>query len=182
MRCCGRPRSTAGSNGWASGSSGDARVRSARAPSSTRRANRLSVRAVLARGAVHVLSRVLDSSMHGLEWSSGSSTRFYLQRLGSLVSIEQRRVGARDRDADPRGAPTVAPRKLGLYSGQCHDHQLRASRAPHAQFDFVAVDGTLRARCLRRVEEERLVFYRIALHGMIWYGNALYCMVWYVIA
>ncbi len=35
----------------------------------------------VARGAVHVLSRVLDSSMHGLEWSSGSSTRFYLQRL-----------------------------------------------------------------------------------------------------
>lgn len=48
------------------------------------------------RGAVFVLSRLLDLSTHGLEWSVGSSTRFYLSRLASLHSIEHDALWARN--------------------------------------------------------------------------------------
>jgi hypothetical protein len=46
------------------------------------------------RGVQHVLSRVLEPSMHALEWSTGSSSRYYLHWVGSLHSVEHEKVWA----------------------------------------------------------------------------------------
>ena len=48
------------------------------------------------RGIQFVLSRVLDERMHALEWSTGSSSMYYVMLVASLHSIEHDAVWARD--------------------------------------------------------------------------------------
>lgn len=42
----------------------------------------------IARGVVTILNQLFEPHHHGLEWSSGSSTLWALQRLASLISVE----------------------------------------------------------------------------------------------
>ena len=69
---------------WGGGEPMSGRARSAR------RASRGSI------AASNSCSRVLDERMHALEWSTGSSSMYYVMLVASLHSIEHCAVWARD--------------------------------------------------------------------------------------
>ena len=125
------------------------------------------------RGIMHVLSRQLEPTMDALEWSTGSSTRYYLLWVRSLHSIEhdvawaqqtEQRIRA-DLPADMttrwhldkvrNSTPYI------LKKGYDEPHSAFAAYVDahllHSSYDFVSVDGRARSACLRRVWHEQLV-------------------------
>ena len=125
------------------------------------------------RGIMHVLSRQLEPTMDALEWSTGSSTRYYLLWVRSLHSIEhdvawaqqtEQRIRA-DLPADMttrwhldkvrNSTPYILGRGLdepySAFAAYVDAHLL------HSSYDFVSVDGRARSACLRRVWHEQLV-------------------------
>lgn len=109
----------------------------------------------LNRGAVFLLSRLLSRRMHGLEWSMGSSTLYYLLWLGTLHSIEGRAAWAT--------AVTAAVHRRFPRAAWRGDHvnvsdaRYVAMPLERASFDFVSIDGDQRPACLSRVRTEGLV-------------------------
>ena len=141
------------------------------------------------RGIQFVLSRVLDERMHALEWSTGSSSMYYVMLVASLHSIEHDAVWARDvrQSVHARLPAGVASQweldtianstPYGKAAGQRPgtDETLDAFHAyvnvplRRAAFDFVSVDGRARSACLERVWREELV----ARGGLLLLDNSL---------
>ena len=119
------------------------------------------------RGAQFVLSRVLSGNMHGLEWSAGSSTRFYLLWLASLHSVEHdagwAAIVERQIRTELPHAATAAWRFDRVAANASFRGERKAFQAyvnvplQRAKYDFVSVDGRARGRCLDRVRVDRLV-------------------------
>eukprot|EP00550_Attheya_septentrionalis_P009577 CAMPEP_0198288544 /NCGR_PEP_ID=MMETSP1449-20131203/7009_1 /TAXON_ID=420275 /ORGANISM="Attheya septentrionalis, Strain CCMP2084" /LENGTH=304 /DNA_ID=CAMNT_0043986705 /DNA_START=31 /DNA_END=945 /DNA_ORIENTATION=- len=120
------------------------------------------------RGAIFALGRLLDSSMNGLEWSSGSSTRFYLLYVKSLFTIEHDGQYFDEVNASLRGMMA----KMGL-ADQALTYKLIPPSKPYSDadggdgtleefedyvhaklsrdsYDLISVDGRARVPCLRR--------------------------------
>ena len=141
------------------------------------------------RGIQFVLSRVLDERMHALEWSTGSSSMYYVMLVASLHSIEHDAAWAQDvqqsvRARLPAGVASqwkldtiVNSTAYGKAAGQRPgtDESLDAFRAyvnvplRRTAFDFVSVDGRARSACLARVWREELV----APGGVLLLDNSL---------
>lgn len=130
------------------------------------------------RGIVFVLSKLLDEQSHALEWSTGSSSMWYLMRVASLQSIEHDRAWARRVSEFIKR--NLSPQMVGRwqldtitnstpFGADAHqrpgvdDEPLSAFReyvtAPlrRASYSFVSVDGRARSECLARVLREGLV-------------------------
>ena len=131
------------------------------------------------RGAQFVLSRVLSGNMHGLEWSAGSSTRFYLLWLASLHSVEHdagwAAIVERQIRTELPHAATAAWRFDRVAANASFRGERKAFQAyvnvplQRAKYDFVSVDGRARGRCLDRVRVDRL---RRAVPSIEWAGPA----------
>ena len=137
------------------------------------------------RGVQHVLSRVLEPSMHALEWSTGSSSRYYLHWVGSLHSVEHEKVWAQQvaaalaaslpADVLSRWKLDTVANSTPYRSGMGLDETFDAFaayvgvRLDRESFDFVSVDGRARSACLRRVWNNNLV----APGGMLMLDNSM---------
>ena len=116
----------------------------------------------LQRGAVHVLSRLLERSMHGLEWSAGSSTRWYLLRLGSLHSVEHEPTWANMVERQIRNELPDSLTRSWTFDRIPYDniskwHDYVSVRLQRQKFSFISVDGRSRSKCLERVLTESLL-------------------------
>ena len=126
------------------------------------------------RGAVFVLSRLLDSTMHALEWSTGSSSRYFLLWVASLHSVEHDRGWASQVSAavhtelpaemarrwrlDTIGNSTSFRRGIDGEEAMAAAFKSYVNVPLHRPtYAFVSVDGRARAACLRRVWHERRV-------------------------
>ena len=125
------------------------------------------------RGIQFVLSRLLSPSDHALEWSTGSSSRYYLLWVASLHSVEHdaawaAEAGRRIRADLPAGAASrwrldAIGNSSTYRMGRSYDEPRSAFakyvdvKLRRASYDFVSVDGRARSACLRRVWRERLV-------------------------
>ena len=141
------------------------------------------------RGIQFVLSRLLGEEMHALEWSTGSSSMYYLMLVASLHSVEhdpgwaqlvRSSMGARlpaamasrwtldtIANSTPYGRdarmPPNADDSLSAFAAYVNVALRRPS------FDFVSVDGRARSACLERVWREQLV----APGGILLLDNSL---------
>ena len=137
------------------------------------------------RGVQHVLSRVLEPSMRALEWSTGSSSRYYLHWVGSLHSVEHDKAWANKVGADMNSSlpadvlsrwhlETVS-NSTPYRSGQGIDESRLAFASyvgvdlSHKSYDFISVDGRARSACLRRVWNEN----RVAPGGLLMLDNSM---------
>jgi hypothetical protein len=115
----------------------------------------------LTSGAVAYLEKVLDKGMTGFEFGSGRSTRWFAQKLGSLVSIEHdeawyHRVRAM---LDRAGATNIDYRLVPLDHPVTQPEQPAYDALPRyvssidseadETLDFVVVDGHYRTACIR---------------------------------
>lgn len=141
------------------------------------------------RGIQFVLSRLLDDDMHALEWSTGSSSMYYIMLVASLHSIEHDAKWARMVRENLRARLPARMSKVwklsaisnstpyGKAAGQKlgTDESLEAfrnyvnARLRRSDFDFVSVDGRARSACLDRVWHENLV----APGGLLLLDNSL---------
>eukprot|EP00908_Phaeocystis_cordata_P017645 Transcript_290.p1 GENE.Transcript_290~~Transcript_290.p1 ORF type:complete len:890 (-),score=103.24 Transcript_290:238-2907(-) len=126
------------------------------------------------RSAQFVLSRLLSKRMSALEWSTGSSTRYFLLWVASLHSVEHDVRWSAEVESSLRNelpgdltrrwrldrVSNSTPYKTGLRG---YDEPLAAFRAyvqvplDRRNYDFVSVDGRARSACLDRVFQEGLV-------------------------
>ncbi len=125
------------------------------------------------RGIQFVLSRLLSTSDHALEWSTGSSSRYYLFWIASLHSIEHDAAWAEEAERRIRAdlpAEMVRRWRLDVIRNSSAYRLVRGHDEPHsafaayvdvnlkrASYDFVSVGGRARSACLRRVWHEQLV-------------------------
>ena len=127
----------------------------------------------IARGIQYVLSRLLQNDMHALEWSTGSSSRYYLFFVGSLHSIEhdpswateaQQRIRAdltketiTQWRLDAIGNTTAFTSGRGVDESEASFAAYVGARLERTAYDFVSVDGRARSACLRRAWHQSLV-------------------------
>jgi hypothetical protein len=123
--------------------------------------------------------------MHALEWSTGSSSRYYLHWVGSLHSVEHEKVWAQQvatalaaslpADVLSRWKLDTVANSTPYRSGMGLDETFDAFaayvgvRLDRESFDFVSVDGRARSACLRRVWNNNLV----APGGMLMLDNSM---------
>ena len=106
------------------------------------------------RGAQFVLGRVLGHDMHGLEWSAGSSTLFYLLHLASLHSVEHDPAWAAIVERQIRSELPRAATAAWRFDHVAANASFRGERSAfdayvnvplqRAKYDFVSVDGRAR--------------------------------------
>ncbi len=136
----------------------------------------------ITRCAIYALERILKPSMHGLEWSCGSGTLWYLQRLASLTSIEHNelfyldcrtRVAQLDYPINQRWTGKFVPAiisesqieqkqmksiasYLDVHKGY-ENYVQQGLQLERREFDFIVIDGRSRSACLRLVIREGLL-------------------------
>lgn len=132
------------------------------------------------RGAAMVLDHYLDPSMHGLEWSAGSSSMWALRRLKSLTSVEHDQLWAATLQkhlertmpqlkskwtlapvpcidaatGTPGGGACAATKGQGEGEGANYSTYIATPRVKFSDrfpFDYVLVDGRRRSECLAEV-------------------------------
>jgi hypothetical protein len=122
----------------------------------------------LSPAAISILDKCLNSSMHGLEYGSGRSTRFFSKRLKQLVSIEHHQewydlVSQELNDEDiknvtylkieggrPESKKDIEKRYKSDYledNQNYKDYYSRVSDFPDSYFDFILIDGRARVEC-----------------------------------
>ena len=127
------------------------------------------------REAVQLLDLYLASHMVGLEWSSGSSTRWLLQRVRALYSVEhdaawlrsvEGAITAKDASRWSRAQVPCA----SLQSCPPYSAYPAASTPPgnFNGFDFISVDGVVRDDCMRTVLKSSL----LQPYGVVLLDNA----------
>ena len=145
----------------------------------------------ITRCAIGALDRILKPEMHGLEWSCGSGTLWYIQRLASLTSIEhdeqffrecRERVTQFGQSIEQRWTGKNVPfiekyenntatdekNSLGILEGY-EKYVQQALHLDRKKFDFIVIDGRSRSACLRLIIRERLLK---ALGGILVLDNA----------
>lgn len=132
----------------------------------------------LARCAVEALDRILKPDMVGLEWSCGSSTLWYLERLSSLYSIEHdaHYYNTLQEYISNNVIPNLASRWKGQlvlpgtsvnltthpfstedYDKMYGEYVRHALTLPFQVFDFIVVDGRSRSACLKLIVDHVLL-------------------------
>ena len=122
----------------------------------------------LTKCSIEALARIMRPTMHGLEWSCGSGTLWYLQRLASLTSIE------RDLSNFQMCQEKVA--LLGVGSSQkwtgyhvgvnnsfsdrllkFQEYVNKPSLLRRKRYDFIVVDGRERVACIDLIFKHSLL-------------------------
>lgn len=113
--------------------------------------------------AIQALSRIMRPTMHGLEWSCGSGTLWYLQRLKSLTSIEHdSSYFQKCRETVSRLGVEVAQKWSGYHvpvNKSLSDRQAQFQEyikkplelGGSKQYDLIVVDGRQRVACINLV-------------------------------
>ena len=122
----------------------------------------------LSPASIGILDKCLNSSMIGLEYGSGRSTRFFSKRLKQLVSIEhhQEWYDLVSKELNDEGIRNVTYLKIAATQSESkkdievryrsdyiednsnyQDYYERVSDFPDAYFDFVLIDGRARVEC-----------------------------------
>ena len=135
----------------------------------------------MTRCSIETLSKLVKSNMHALEWSSGSSTIWFLERVATLHTIEHDLKwlnNVRDYVRDRMGKSFsdrctyvhVAATKLvtkgsedavwnddGGTSYSFKNYVLKAIELPRKKFDIISIDGRARSQCLKLVLDNSLL-------------------------
>eukprot|EP00404_Azadinium_spinosum_P022140 CAMPEP_0180615122 /NCGR_PEP_ID=MMETSP1037_2-20121125/31780_1 /TAXON_ID=632150 /ORGANISM="Azadinium spinosum, Strain 3D9" /LENGTH=414 /DNA_ID=CAMNT_0022634877 /DNA_START=1 /DNA_END=1242 /DNA_ORIENTATION=+ len=138
----------------------------------------------LNRQTLTVLSHVLDQSMVGLEWSSGSGTIWLLRRLRLLYTVEHcgpwlDSVRKKVADTLPWKAKWWIANHVLPAAGDCNNTPgsfknyvsyptLHFSSQHPTGFDFISVDGRARSKCVHEVLNNRL----LKPYGLLLVDNA----------
>lgn len=125
--------------------------------------------------AISALARILRPSMHGLEWSCGSSTLWFLQRVASMTSIEHDSVFFRMcEEKVARLGPDTAKKWRGHLVPQVESNTTsinsttdrrvsfeayinRPLELERRMFDLIVVDGREREACIKLVLSDSLI-------------------------
>ena len=123
----------------------------------------------LTRCAINAIERVLRPTMHGLEWSCGSGTLWYLQRLASLHSIEhdesymslcQSKVQLLGEHLSNKWTPFHGSRNALVESNGStvqSEYVSQAEKFERKLFDFIVIAGRNRTACLNFVLQHGLL-------------------------
>jgi len=122
----------------------------------------------LSPAAISILNKCLNSSMIGLEYGSGRSTRFFSKRLNKLVSIEhhQEWYDLVSRELNDEGINNVSYLKIEAEQSESKrdieeryksdyiednqnysDYYNKVSDFSDSYFDFILIDGRARVEC-----------------------------------
>lgn len=119
--------------------------------------------------SIQALSRVMRPTMHGLEWSCGSGTLWYVQRLKTLTSIEHNsKYLQMCREGVSRLGTNVARKWSGYHvfvNESVSDRQAQFQEYVNKpleldgskQYDLVVVDGRERVACIHLVLKHGLL-------------------------
>lgn len=123
----------------------------------------------LTRCAIKAIERVLRPTMHGLEWSCGSGTLWYLQHLASLHSIEhdeyymslcENKVLSLGEHLSNKWTPFHGSRNALVDSTGSivpSEYISQAAKFERKTFDFIVIDGRNRTACLNFVLKHGLL-------------------------
>lgn len=147
----------------------------------------------MTRCSIETLSKLVKSSMHALEWSSGSSTIWFLERVATLHTIEHDLKwlnNVRDYVRDRMGKSFsdrctyvhVAATKLvtkgseddvwnddGGTNYNFKNYVLKAIELPRKKFDIISIDGRARSQCLKLMLDNSLL---VSSGGILILDNA----------
>jgi hypothetical protein len=96
----------------------------------------------LTRDAISFLKSYLRPHMIGFEWGSGISTRWFGQRLHTLVSVED------DEQWYTRITPQLTGNVNYRYEPDPLSYVEQISFFPDAHFDLIVIDGSFRDACI----------------------------------
>jgi hypothetical protein len=100
----------------------------------------------LTRDSIEYLERFLRKDMHGFEFGSGRSTKWFARRVMRLVSVEDDRTWYQRVKKNLAGS-NVDYRFAETTSG-CMEYVNQLQSFPDETFDFIIIDGSCRDACI----------------------------------
>lgn len=108
------------------------------------------------------IDRFLSKAKHVLEFGSGMSTRWYAERAGSVLSLEDNLDWFVRIHSDLATLGNVAH----IYCESTEEYLALGGAAGRAEFDLIMIDGTARHMCLQ------VALGRLASGGMLYLDNS----------